>query len=78
MPKPIYSERHQRLLALLVAARKSSGLTQAQVAAKLGRPQSYVAKYERGERRLDVLEYLDVAEAVGFDPCDLLRSVGTM
>jgi hypothetical protein len=47
------------------------------VAKKLGQPPSYVAKYEGGDRRLDVLEYLDVAEAIGFDPYRLLRSLRT-
>ncbi|MER9508809.1 transcriptional regulator [Mesorhizobium sp. M0579] len=41
----------------------------------LGRPQSFVAKYEGGERRLDVIEFLDVAEALGIDPCELLAQL---
>lgn len=73
MPKTIHSERHRRLRALLVGERKARGLTQVQVAERLGKPPSYVAKYELGERRLDVLEYLDVAAAIGFDPCVVLR-----
>ena len=75
MPKTIHTERHLKLRALLVAERKAHGLTQTQVAARLGKPPSYVAKYELGERRLDVLEYLDVAAAVGFDPCALLEAL---
>ena len=43
-------------------------LTQAALAAQLGRPQSFVAKYENGERRLDVLEFIEIADAIGFDP----------
>jgi hypothetical protein len=42
---------------------------------QLGKPPSYVAKYEGGDRRLDMLEYLDVAAAVGFDPCGLIRAL---
>ena len=60
------------LRAFLVSARKERGLTQTVVAERLGKPPSYVAKYELGERRLDVLEFLDVATAIGFDPCELL------
>jgi hypothetical protein len=41
----------------------------------LGKPPSYVAKYELGERRLDLWEYLDVAAAIGFDPCELIRAL---
>jgi transcriptional regulator with XRE-family HTH domain len=47
-------------------------MTQSQVAKALGRPQSYVADFERRERRIDVIEYLALAEAVGFDPFSLL------
>lgn len=75
MAKTIYSERHKHLRALLRAERKAAGLTQTVVAERLGRPPSYVAKYEGGDRRLDVLEYLDVAAAIGFDPCKIILAV---
>ena len=58
---------------MLISARKQACLTQVEVADKLGRPQSYVSKYERGERRLDVIEFLDVAQAIGVDPFDFLK-----
>jgi transcriptional regulator with XRE-family HTH domain len=77
MPKTIHTERHHKLRALLVAERKAKGLTQTMIAERLGKPPSYVAKYELGERRLDVLEFLDVAAAIGFDPCDLIRSLAS-
>lgn len=64
----IYSDSYQLLLELLVTERKTSGLTQAQLADRLGRPQSFVSKYERGERRLDVVELLQVCRAIGADP----------
>lgn len=51
------------------------GLTQVQLARRLQRPQSFVSKYERGERRLDVIEFLEVAHALGADPAALLRRV---
>lgn len=75
MPKPIHTERHRRFRAQLVAERKAHGLTQTQIAAKLDKPPSYVAKYELGERRLDVLEFLDVAAAIGFDPAEFIRNL---
>jgi transcriptional regulator with XRE-family HTH domain len=46
----------------------SAGLTQADVAAKLGRYQSFVATVESGQRRIDVVEFLELATAIGFDP----------
>ncbi|RWQ17651.1 helix-turn-helix transcriptional regulator [Mesorhizobium sp.] len=75
MPKSLRSPRHQRFLAQLISLRKAKGLTQTQVAEKLGRPQSFVAKYEGGERRLDMIEFLDVAAALDADPCQLLSSL---
>ena len=53
--------------------RLAADLTQARLATRLDRPQSFVAKYEGGERRLDVIEFLEVAEAIGFDPTDFIR-----
>lgn len=52
---------------MLAKARKDAGLTQAQLAVRLQRPQSYVSKYENGERRLDILEFSDVGEVLGID-----------
>ncbi|TIO72273.1 helix-turn-helix transcriptional regulator [Mesorhizobium sp.] len=76
MPKSLRSPRQQRFLAQLVSLRKAKGLTQAQVAEKLGRPQSFVAKYEGGERRLDVIEFLELTEALDADPCAVLLGLG--
>jgi transcriptional regulator with XRE-family HTH domain len=75
LSKTIHTERHRKLRELLVARRKAAGLTQTVVAERLGKPPSYVAKYEGGDRRLDVLEFLDVAAAIGFEPCALMRSL---
>lgn len=63
--KSIYSAEYQRLCALLRRLRLDAGLTQVQVAERLGVPQSFVSKYESGERRLDVIELRYVAEALG-------------
>ncbi len=65
---------------LMTEARKATGLSQAELAAKISRPQSFVSKYELGERRLDVVEFLEVAEALGVNPARVIRkveSVGT-
>jgi transcriptional regulator with XRE-family HTH domain len=58
-----------------VEARKEAGLTQVDLAKHLSRPQSFVSKFERGERRLDVIEFLDVAEAIGIDPYKFLLKI---
>jgi transcriptional regulator with XRE-family HTH domain len=73
LPKSIYTDRHRKLCELLKMQRKAAGLTQTVVAKRLGKPPSFVAKYEGGDRRLDLLEYMDVAAAIGFDPCKLIR-----
>ena len=52
-----------------------AGLTQVQLAKKLRRPQSFVSKYETGERRLDVVEFLEIAKALSADPADLIREL---
>lgn len=67
------NEAYKRFRDLLVEARKEASLTQAQLSARLRRPQSFVSKYERGERRLDVVEFRDVAKAIGIDPVSFLR-----
>ena len=64
MEKSIYSEEYEQLCALLRELRVDAGLTQVEVAEKLSVPQSFVSKYESGERRLDVIELRHVAAAL--------------
>ena len=75
MPKSLRTPRQERLQSLLVDARKAKGMTQADVAKALGKPQSFVAKYENGERRIDVIEFVDIAAALGVVPGDILAHV---
>lgn len=73
MDKSLRSAEYARLIALLVAARHKAGIRQQALAKKLRKPQSFVAKYEGGERRLDVVEFITIAEALGADPLKLFR-----
>ena len=73
MPPSLRSSRHQRLVELLIQYREESGLTQVEVAAKLGRHQPFISNIESGQRRIDVVELLDLAVAIGFDPIELLQ-----
>ena len=57
------------------AARKDAGLTQDQLAKRLRKPQSFVAKYENGERRLDVVEFVVIARALDADPLKLVKAL---
>jgi transcriptional regulator with XRE-family HTH domain len=75
LTQSVFSARFRRLRALLTQARKKSGLTQFELARKLRRPQSFVSKYELGERRLDVVEFLEVTEALGVKPEKLLKQL---
>ena len=73
--KSLHSPAQDRLLALLREARRRAGLTQTEVAERLGKPQSYVAKVEGGERRLDTIEMIAFAQAIGADPVRIVRAV---
>ncbi len=73
--KSLRTPAHKRLIAMLVAAREKAGLTQQQLADRLGRPQSFVAKYEGGERRIDLIEFLTIANALELDPVRAVREL---
>jgi transcriptional regulator with XRE-family HTH domain len=63
----IHDSRYRWVVERLVEARKKLGLSQAAVAQRLGKPQQYVSRYETGERRLDIFEYLDAARVLSVD-----------
>ncbi|KIT15579.1 helix-turn-helix domain-containing protein [Jannaschia aquimarina] len=75
MPKTLRSPEHIALMGVLREARLTAGMTQAELAGLLGRPQSYVAKIETGERRVEVVEFILMARAVGRKPGEILREV---
>lgn len=75
MSKSVFTGAYEGFRLLLIEARNSAGLTQIDLARKLGRPQSFVSKYERGERRLDVIEFLQVANAIGIDPLHFIQKL---
>ncbi len=75
MKKSIYSERQARLGQLLRAARKKAGIKQVALTKRLGKYKTFVSKYESGERRLDVIEFIEVAEALKLDPAEILAKV---
>ncbi len=75
MQKSTHTRQYRVFLDGLIQARKDAGLTQQQVADKLGRPQSFVAKYENGERRLDVVEFLEIANILDADPHGIIDAI---
>lgn len=72
MARSIHSDAYRELVGRLADARRAAGLTQQAVADRLGRPQSYVAKVEGFERRIDVIEFLVIAREIGVDPFPLV------
>lgn len=67
MLKTIHSQRHRRLAELLAEKRKAAGLTQAAVAQAMGRHQPFIANIENGDRRVDLVELIDLAKVIDFD-----------
>jgi transcriptional regulator with XRE-family HTH domain len=59
----------------LANAREHARMTQKQLARLLRKPQSFVSNYERGQRRIDVLELLKIADAIGRDPVELFADI---
>jgi transcriptional regulator with XRE-family HTH domain len=69
------SPQHEELRRLLKERRQRAEMTQRDVAAKLGRPQRFISQVETGSHRVTVVEFLEFAEAIGFDPAAALRRV---
>lgn len=73
MPKSVTSPLQKRLAALLIEQRLKAGLRQVDLAKKLGVYQSWVTHMESGQRRIDVVELIELGKAIGFDPARLVR-----
>jgi transcriptional regulator with XRE-family HTH domain len=75
--KSVHSPDQAAFCALMIGARKAAGLTQQALAVRLKKPQSFVAKYEGGERRLDVVEFVAISRLIGTDPIKLMTTFVT-
>ena len=75
LDKSVHSEGQSAFSGLMIKARKSARLTQHEVAKRLHKPQSFIAKYEGGERRIDVVEFVTVCQAIETDPVKLLKAL---
>ena len=73
--KSVHSTDQAAFCALMIRACKAAGLTQQALALRLKKPQSFVAKYEGGERRLDLVEFIAIARALGADPIKLMATL---
>ncbi len=75
MPKSVYTAAYGKMLACLVKARQTAGLNQVELAERLGRPQSFVSKIEKGERRIDVVELIAICNQLRVDPADIIAVI---
>lgn len=69
--KTLRSRGHETLIKVLVEARGKAGMTQRDLAARIKRPHSFVGRMEAGERRVDVIEFIEIAQILGADPKEL-------
>ncbi len=76
MSGSLHGPRYEQFREIMVQARKDAALTQTQLSGKIGRPQSFVSKYEVGERRLDVVEFLDLCTALEIKPSVIIEAMG--
>lgn len=75
MPETHDDPRYQQLRALLKQERERRGLTQLDLGKRLGKDQLFVSRFESGRRQVNVIEFLDIAQAMGVNPIQLLRKL---
>jgi transcriptional regulator with XRE-family HTH domain len=75
LPKTLGTKRHRALIDFLVARRDALNMSQAQLASRLGEYQSFVARLESGDRRVDVVEFMKLGEILGFDPAKVISNL---
>ena len=73
--KSVFTQRYKLFLSLLVSAREEKRLSQRALSEMLKKAPTYVSKYERGERRLDVIEFLDIAKTLEADPHEIIKKL---
>ena len=71
----ITTKRHHRLVELLISERKRAGIRQAELARRVGKTQTFVARIEAGQRRIDAIELLSLCRIIGVDPIRVVRKV---
>lgn len=75
MSKSVFTDSYSIFLGALVGARRSAGLTQAELASRLGKPQSFVSKIENGERRVDLIELVAILRAMSLNEIAFIAAV---
>lgn len=75
MAKSIFLDAYRGMLSQLIMARRAAGMTQHDLAKALGKPQSFVSKFERAERRIDAVEFVMICRALNADCAKIINSV---
>ncbi|KAF0248440.1 MAG: DNA-binding protein [bacterium] len=78
MAQSTASARYQHLLDVLLEERIKQGLLQKDLGSKMGKPQSFISKVERGERRIDPAELVDICVALGIDPAEVIQKIAAI
>ena len=73
MSTSLFTKANELLVEAIVEARRSKGVRQVDLAQRLGKNQSYISNIERGQRRLDIVEFYALASALDCDPVELFR-----
>lgn len=75
MPKSVFSDAYAIFLRALVAARKEAGVSQVELARRVGRDQPFISLVENGVRRVDLIEFYVLAHGIGVDPVALFQAI---
>jgi transcriptional regulator with XRE-family HTH domain len=75
MGKSLFTDAHRAVVGALIEARHGAGILQADLAARVGKDQSYISNIERCQRRVDVVEFYDLAVALNIKPAVLFKDV---
>lgn len=75
MSKSVFSDAHLIMVATLTEVRKERGMHQSEVAAILGKDQSFISNIERGQRRLDIIEFFAITAAMGVEPVSVFKRI---
>ncbi len=75
MTKSIFTPRYKYMREVLREAREKAGEKQKDLSKKLGMPTSYIGKCELGERRIDVIEFIEIVKMLGLDPIEIFKKI---
>ena len=75
MPKSVFTDAYASVRKALIALRKDAGVTQVELARRLGKPQQFVSRYELGIRRIDIVELYVISKALEMNPSKVFQDI---